>query len=134
MAVSTQIALVDIPRLLDHLTRLCKERYGKRLISLAVFGSMGRGTPRPDSDLDILLVIQDLPVGRVARMGEFAAIETALGIAANNQIELSPVLKTPEKIAQGSPLLLDMVEDARILFDRDDYFKNVLENLKARLQ
>ena len=67
-------------------------------------------------------------------MGEFAAIETALGIAANNQIELSPVLKTPEEIAQGSPLLLDMVEDARILFDRDDYFKNVLENLKARLQ
>ena len=29
--------------------------YGKRLISLAVFGSVGRGTFRPDSDIDLLL-------------------------------------------------------------------------------
>jgi hypothetical protein len=64
--------------LLDRLTSLCKEHYGKRLISLVVFGSVGRGTPRPDSDIDLLLVVKDLPDGRMARVKEFVPIEMAL--------------------------------------------------------
>jgi len=134
MAVAIQTNSVDTAKLLDQLTSLCKEHYGERLISLAVFGSVGRGTPRPDSDIDLLLVVKDLPVGRIARMKEFAAIETALGMATKDRIELSPVFKTPEEIANGSPLFLDMVEDVRMLFDRDDFFKSVLKGLKERLQ
>ena len=134
MAVAIQTNSVDTAKLLDQLTSLCKEHYGERLISLAVFGSVGRGTPRPDSDIDLLLVVKDLPVGRIARMKEFAAIETALGMATKDRNELSPVFKTPEEIANGSPLFLDMVEDVRMLFDRDDFFKSVLKGLKERLQ
>ena len=134
MAIATPIVSVDITKLLNRLTSLCKEHYGERLISLAVFGSVGRGTARPDSDIDLLLVIRDLPNGRIARVKEFAAIETALGTATKGRIELSPVFKTPEEIANGSPLFLDMVEDVRMLFDRDDFFKNVLKNLKERLK
>jgi predicted nucleotidyltransferase len=29
----------------------CRRHYGDRLVSLAVFGSIGRGTPRRDSDV-----------------------------------------------------------------------------------
>jgi predicted nucleotidyltransferase len=57
-----------------------QRHYGERLVSLTVFGSVGRGTPRPDSDIDLLLVVKDLPVGRIARVKEFAAIETTLGL------------------------------------------------------
>jgi hypothetical protein len=134
MAIATQVVSVDITKTLNRLTSLCKERYGERLISLAVFGSVGRGTPRPDSDIDLLLVIKNLPVGRIARVKEFTVIETTLGATIKGRIELSPVIKTPEELASGSPLLLDMVEDARVLFDRDDFFKNSLKNLKERLQ
>jgi len=134
MAIATQAVSVDITKTLKRLTSLCKDYYGERLISLAVFGSVGRGTPRPDSDIDLLLVIKDLPDGRIARVKEFAAIETTLGMVIKSRIELSPVFKTPEEIAHGSPLFLDMVEDVRMLFDRDDFFKSVLKNLKERLQ
>ena len=134
MAIATQIVSTDITKLLNHLTHLCKEHYGERLISLAVFGSVGRGTPRPDSDIDLLLVVKDLPVGRIARLKEFATIEIALGIETKSRIDLSPIFKTPEEILNGSPLFLDMVEDVRMLFDRDDFFKNILKNLKERLQ
>lgn len=47
---------------------------------------------------------------------------------------LSPVLKTRAEIEQGSPLLLDMVHDARILFDRDAFLKRALGALRARLE
>lgn len=134
MAIATQIVSIDITKLLNHLASVCKEHYGERLISLAVFGSVGRGTSRPDSDIDLLLVVKDLPIGRIARVNEFATIETTLGVTIKGHLELSPVFKTPAEIANGSPLFLDMVEDVRMLYDRDDFFTNVLKNLKERLQ
>jgi predicted nucleotidyltransferase len=134
MTVPAQLISVDVTNLLNRLTSLCKEYYGDRLISLAVFGSVGRGTPRPDSDIDLLVVVKDLPVGRIARVQEFATIETAFAVTVKDRIELSPVFKTPEEIANGSPLFLDMVEDVRLLFDRDDFFHSALKKLKERLQ
>jgi predicted nucleotidyltransferase len=134
MVIAAREFSIDRTNLLDRLTSLCKEHYGKRLISLVVFGSVGRGTPRPDSDIDLLLVIKDLPNGRIARVREFAPIELALSNAIKSHFDLSPVFKTPQEIANGSPLLLDMVEDSRILFDRDDFFQRAMKNLNERLQ
>ena len=134
MVTAGRESSVDTTNLLNRLTGLCKEHYGTRLISLAVFGSVGRGTPRPDSDIDLLLVIKDLPDGRIARVKEFAPVEIALSNAINTHFDLSPVFKTPEEIANGSPLLLDMVEDSRVLFDRDDFFQRAMKELNERLQ
>jgi predicted nucleotidyltransferase len=55
----------------------CLGTYGTRLVSLAIFGSAGRGTPRPDSDIDLLIVAEDLPQVRQKRMAEFQNVETA---------------------------------------------------------
>jgi predicted nucleotidyltransferase len=115
-------------------------RYGPRLVSCAVFGSVARGTPREGSDVDLLVVAEDLPRGRMRRIEEFAPVEEALGplLAACSggtiAAELSPILKTPEELAAGTPLLLDMVEDARILADRDGFLAARLERLRARLR
>lgn len=46
---------------------------------------------------------------------------------------LSPVIKSPEEVEAGSPLFLDMVEDALILFDRDGFFAGRLERLRRRM-
>lgn len=113
--------------------------YGDRLTSLVVFGSVGRGTARPDSDLDVLLVVERLPHGRMARVAEFAAVENAITPLLRRlrdrglTTEISPVFKTIEEAAHGSPLFLDMVEDARIVLDRDGFFAGVLERLRGRL-
>src|SRR5207244_12397001 len=42
-------------------------------------------------------------------------------------------LKTPEEVEAGSPLFLDMVEDARILHDEDGFLAAYLEGLRQRL-
>jgi predicted nucleotidyltransferase len=125
---------------LKALVPALESHYGARLVSCAVFGSVGRGTPRAGSDVDMLLVVKDLPRGRMRRVDEFAAIEDrlarALARCANGgpPAELSPVLKTPEEVTAGSPLLLDMVEDARILHDEGGFLAARLERLRVRLR
>ncbi|MCP9456790.1 MAG: hypothetical protein NNA18_11870 [Nitrospira sp.] len=47
--------------------------------------------------------------------------------------EFSPILKTPDEVVAGSSLFLDMVEDARILYDRDGFFAQWLARLRERL-
>ncbi|MDK2796404.1 MAG: uncharacterized protein PWQ58_1603 [Archaeoglobaceae archaeon] len=49
-------------------------------------------------------------------------------------IEFSPIIKTPEEAIRFSPIYLDMVEDAVILYDKNGFFRNVLENLRKKLE
>jgi hypothetical protein len=125
--------------LLGALVAACQRQYGPRLVSVAVFGSVGRGTPRPDSDVDVLIVAEGLPRGRVARVAEFAGIETELAEVFERlrrvgvTTVLSPVLKTPAEVEQGSPLFLDMLDDARILVDRDGFLAHAFAQFQKRL-
>lgn len=127
--------------LLDTVVRAARRVYGDRLVAVAVFGSVGRGTPRHDSDCDLLVVARDLPRGRLARVEEFEAVERAcarvlarLAAGAGLRTHLSPVFKTPDEVLRGSPLFLDMVEDAVILYDPEGFLQNYLERLRARLR
>jgi len=129
-----------IDSVLKNLLDACAGHYGERLVSLAVFGSVGRGTPRPDSDIDLLVVAEKLPRGRINRVREFWAVEKAFRALPTAELQgfppmdLSPVIKTPEEAELGSPLFLDMTEDARILFDRDGFLAERIRRLKSRLE
>jgi hypothetical protein len=136
----TRMTLVgDFEILVQTLCDKSIEFYEDRLVSFVVFGSLGRQVMRTDSDMDFLLVVNPLPRGRLRRVKEFEAVEAAmkspLAEARRKGIftSLSPVLKTPAEAQLGSPLFWDMVEDSRILFDRDHFFKNELELLRRRL-
>lgn len=126
-------------RILDDVRAACEAHYGPRFVALAVYGSVGRTTPKPDSDIDLLLVADGLPDGRLPRVDEFAAVETAVDprLAEARRLGLHPslaaVFKTPAEVRAGSPLFLDMTDDARILFDRDGFLARALADLKGRL-
>lgn len=132
--------------LMDAFCELCEAvvsqattYYGARLVSVAVYGSVGRGTPRRDSDIDLLLVVEQLPNGRMPRMAEFEHVEQALASALKRSrqhglnTDISPVIRSPEEIVRGSLLLLDMTEDARILFDKEGFLEKELGRLSDRL-
>lgn len=126
-------------RLLEELQNACEAVYGPRLVSVAVFGSVGRGTPRPDSDIDLLVVADPLPDGRMRRVEELEGVERrmeeplATARRAGVETRLSPVFKTPQEVQARSPLLLDLVHDARILVDRDGFLQVELQALRERL-
>jgi predicted nucleotidyltransferase len=112
--------------------------FGDRFISLVVFGSVARGEARKNSDIDVLLIIKDLPRSKFKRQELFMKIEEKIeGVLDkfyenNYLIDFSPILKTPEEAEKITPLYLDMVEDAIIIFDRD-FFVKVLTRLRKKL-
>lgn len=122
-------------RLLEEAERV----YGAELTSLAVFGSVGRGTPTSGSDIDVLLIARNLPPGRMPRVRQFEGVEKGLepdlaqardrGLSTR----LSPVFRTEDEMSLGGLIFLDMVSDSRILFDRGSFFTAYLQRLEARL-
>ena len=126
--------------IIEALVAELRVTYGFRLVACAVFGSVGRGTPRHDSDIDLLLVVHGLPRGRFRRLEEFLPVEARLESALTGAdyghpaIALSPVFKTPEEVGAGSPLFLDMVEDARIVHDPDGFLEQSFDRLRTRLR
>ena len=124
---------------LTKLAEACRRVYGDRLVSVVAFGSVGRGTINPYSDIDVLVIASELPRGRLRRVDEFREVEKLMQPALQKlasegwNTTLSPVIKSPEEALRGSALFLDMTTDARILVDKDAFFESVLERLKRRL-
>jgi hypothetical protein len=133
-AFSAEAWKTSLEKAIDALIEACIQCYGERL------GSVGRGTSNPQSDIDLLIVAERLPKGRMQRVQEFGCIEQALQPLLSElssiecHVELSPVFKSPEELMQGTPLMLDMVEDARILYDPSDFFGKALARLSNRLK
>ncbi|MCX7820032.1 MAG: nucleotidyltransferase domain-containing protein [Kiritimatiellae bacterium] len=127
--------------LLRALTDACRRHYGDALVSLAVFGSWARNAATPYSDLDLLIVAEPLPEGRLARVRQFEPIEAELAPlrrtvwgSAAPPLDISPIFKTPAEVEEGSPLFLDMTRHVLLLHDRNGFFAGYLAALAQRLR
>jgi uncharacterized protein len=126
-------------RIIRALLEACRAAYGDRLVSFVVFGSVARGMPRPDSDLDVLLVIDSLPA-RPARHQEFRSVEQCMaGVLAEARTagldtRLSPMILSRAAAEYGVPPFIDMTEEGRILFDRDDFMSRRLTLMRRRMR
>jgi len=126
--------------LIERLIEALKRKYGDKFISLVVFGSVARGEARKDSDVDLLLVVDSIPKRRLERQREFMEVEKELEGYLNELfdegyfIDFSPIIKTPEEAMRLSPLYLDMVEDAIIAYDKDNFFAKILGRVRKRLE
>ncbi|HXG15818.1 MAG TPA: nucleotidyltransferase domain-containing protein [Calidithermus sp.] len=118
---------------------LLEAHLGDRLVSVVLFGSVARGEAGPNSDLDLLIVGEDFPAGRFARLRLLdeadRAFEPELEALRGRGIltRLSRVIKTRAEARHTVPLYLDLVEDAHLLYDRDGFFAGVLARLRQRL-
>ena len=53
------LAYSDYKKLLKAFIKLVQHALGDRVVSIVLYGSVARGTARPDSDVDLLLILRE---------------------------------------------------------------------------
>jgi predicted nucleotidyltransferase len=129
----------SLRRVAESYARHLRRHLGDNLVSVVLYGSVARGEARQDSDVDLLVICEDLPEGRFARLRRLEAAERGLDEelaplrAKGIDTRLAVIVRTRREAEHTIPLYLDMIEDARLLYDRDAFFAGVLQRLRARL-
>ncbi|MEM4966355.1 MAG: nucleotidyltransferase domain-containing protein, partial [Sulfolobales archaeon] len=92
------------------------------------------------SDIDILIVLENPPKSRMKRQELFMLVEEGVEEEVERlrsqgyNVDFSPIIKSVSEARRVSPIYLDMVEDAVILYDRENFFTNILNNLREKLR
>ena len=122
--------------------RTVEDTFGASLVSLALFGSAARNALRKGSDLDLLVVLEDPPRSygkRVDRVVPLMASLRETGAyrdleALELDLEPSFLILSRDEVADHPPILLDMVDDAVLLADKEGFLRGELEVVRARLR
>lgn len=116
---------------LDRYVERLKERFGPDLISVAAFGSRVRGTAKPESDLDLLIIVRGLPRRRFERYRGLRTI--ARGISETFAETVAPILLTPEEAQRVKSYYIGMLSGHMILHDVRGFLAAICERLRRRL-
>lgn len=114
-----------------------KEEITKRLakspitiIAAAIYGSWAKGTQTQDSDLDILMISDEINPKKHKRGREIARIKESLFLG----LPLDILLLTPDECISNfrnhNPLFLDIAWEGIILIDRNDFLKDLIEETR----
>ncbi|MFC7334414.1 nucleotidyltransferase domain-containing protein [Rhodocista pekingensis] len=94
--------------ILDELKAGLVELYGDRLDRVILYGSQARGDARPDSDIDVLVVLRGA-FDRAAEQRQLARL--AVPIELRDRVIISPVLRTVDEIDQHHPFYRNVLRD-----------------------
>jgi len=125
-----------IEHLLERFIDECNKRFGADLVSIVLFGSYARGTAKKYSDIDLLVVARNLPEDWRERDRFLDDLESYF--LKKHHKRIFPILTTPESIIDsvkmGNPLFYGILTGYTLLFDRNDFFKNEMDEVKARVR
>ncbi len=131
----------DHMELLQEYVERMRRLYGGRLKAVCVFGSVARGEEREGSDIDVLTVVDGLPADIGRRVQETSQVHLEIREseayrrlrAQGKPALISDILLTPEELKGHPPIMLDMVDDAVILYD-EGILRAELEALRRRME
>jgi len=128
-------------KLIEGYCLAIKNHFRDRLISICLFGSVARGEAKAESDIDILVIAEALPVDVGMRIKETNYIHENLKrsegyilFRSHRSALISDIFFIPEEIEKHPPILLDIVDEGVIFYDRNSFLSNTLKRLKERLE
>ncbi len=135
--------MVDRARLelIREFVEMLKEHFQERLYSVCLYGSVARDEAKNESDIDLLVVADGLSQDLGLRYRETNYMR--LGLKSTSTYKrlrmkgicalISDLYLTPQEVERHPPILLDLVEDGIILYDKEDFLKRVLEDMRMRM-
>lgn len=127
--------------LASQYAQLVKQHFGDRLYSICFFGSTVRGEATSESDLDALVIADDLPQDLGLRFQGTAPIHEAVrGTEAYRTLRakgrsalISEVFLSPSETRSHPPILLDIADHGTIVYDRNNFLDAELRKIRERL-
>jgi len=128
-------------RLVLLFVRKILERYGGKVFSIILYGSVARGHAEKNSDVDLLLIIDELPPSYSKRIEELVSLEFDESIRRELEYlrkegcstDLTYIPLTPDEARSFRLLFLDVLTDGIRLLDRNSFFENLSKEFLGRL-
>lgn len=133
-----QVKKIDYPvykKFLRIFIKNLQEGMKDNLLSVTLYGSVARGSARPESDIDLLILYRkgEIDVDNVYVNSALQSDESQEYQRLYNKGiygEISPLFLTLAEIRNNPLILLDMMEEGIILFEQDKCFTDLLEKMR----
>jgi predicted nucleotidyltransferase len=124
----------ELSSILERVLSVARERFGEDLVSAVLFGSFVRGDAHEHSDIDLLLVAENLP-DDWRRRGTLELSIERLGLGLGRAIQVILVKPGELRLAVDdvAPLLLELHEAYRCLLDREGFFYGEMKRFERIL-
>jgi uncharacterized protein len=99
---------------LDRLRRELEAIYGARLKRALLYGSRARGDHGPDSDYDVLVVL-DGPLDRWEERKRLSALSAAIGLETAGKVILSLKPLSEEQMQERTGFMFNVRREARAI-------------------
>jgi predicted nucleotidyltransferase len=132
----------EYAQLAQEYAQVVRDFFGSRLVSICFFGSVVTGTATPESDIDVLIVAESMPMDLGLRVRESAPIHEKLRLSETyhklrmqgRNAFVSEIFLTPDEAKGHPPILLDLTDEAFVAYDKNDFLKAVLEEMRRNLK
>lgn len=116
---------------------------GPRLVSIVLFGSLSRGSARPESDIDLLVVGRELPdsysqrarmIREIVSAREMDDIIMYLWRRHHIYPELDILLMDEGEANTTHPFYIDLARDSIVIYDRRGVMSRKMAEVRERLE
>lgn len=111
-----------------------KAVFGDNLISVVFFGSYASGKQRSTSDIDVLVIADNIPLSRKEKLSIILSITRKYLFLGKT---VSIILHSRGEISNGfefyNPLLLSISENYKLLYDKEDFFLNLMRAINKKV-
>lgn len=125
---------VYIKAVIEEFLRNLKSFFDKNLVSVILFGSIARGDFSENSDIDIIVIAKNFPKDFSKRIDLFIPIVEKARKKAPNYPFIQVYPLTMNEALKNRPIYLDLITDAIILYDEENFMMNVLNKLFKKLK
>lgn len=119
--------MININQLLKELISKLETKFQENFTGLVLFGSYAKGTPKANSDIDILLTFKQLPKERYERTKLIS--DFLLPFEEKHQIKINPII-TQESNISKSILLIEIAEYAKIIIDKNEKISKLFQSIQ----